>query len=168
MPKITKTEFDSLYSDNITKKEYDRIIELINFRFSEICNKILKKGARGWFDYANCGYESDHAEGHFDPTKYKEFTEIGGEYISLPAPYDSLGVCGYSFPTRWFWEDFEVEFTTKVAEAKAEKILKDQKIQKKMEEFRQKRAEFNKNKPAMKNQIKSKLTEEELKYITFK
>ena len=39
---ITKDQFDKLYDDNISKKEYDFIIQEINKRFSEICKNILK------------------------------------------------------------------------------------------------------------------------------
>ena len=31
---VTKQEFDSLYTDTITKKEYDRVIKKINKRMS--------------------------------------------------------------------------------------------------------------------------------------
>ena len=40
---ITKEQFDSLFDDNITKKEYNRILGLIDERFAEICEKFLKK-----------------------------------------------------------------------------------------------------------------------------
>ena len=34
--KITKEQFDKLYSDNISKKEYDEIISLIYERSSDV------------------------------------------------------------------------------------------------------------------------------------
>ena len=57
--KITKEEFDSLYSNNITKKNYDIIISKIDERFSEIIRKIIPNlNRKGWYDYGNCDYES--------------------------------------------------------------------------------------------------------------
>ena len=38
--KITKIEFERLYSKDISKKDYDDTITKINERFAEICNEI--------------------------------------------------------------------------------------------------------------------------------
>ena len=80
--KITKEQFESLYSDKITKKEYDHIISLITDRFSEICKKIIKHHNDMWFDYGNCDYYSENSGGYFDPKEYKNFIEIGGEWVN--------------------------------------------------------------------------------------
>src|SRR6185295_14907449 len=105
--KITKEKFDRIYDENISKKEYDQIIEEIDERFFEITRAISKKNPEMWIDYSNCNYgHDDCSDGRFDPEDYKEFIYIGGEFVNIPKPY------GYdnSFPTRWLWEDFEQEF----------------------------------------------------------
>lgn len=111
--KITKKEFDLLYSDDITKKKYDEIIGKIDKRFFEIVNVITrKKGqhAPKWFDYGNCDYETENSNGHFDIINYKDNIKVGGEWVSLFEPYVN------SFPTRWLCEDFEQEFKDEVEE----------------------------------------------------
>ena len=155
--KITKREFDSLYSDDITKKEYDRIIDKIDSRFSEIVLTLkpdLRK--KGWYDYGNCSYDSEESGGYFDTQWYKDEIEIGGEYAYLPDPY------GEYIPTRWLWEDgFEVEFSKEVAGHKKALELK----KKKAKETAQKR---KLEKVKLRKSIEKKLTKEELKIIKFK
>jgi hypothetical protein len=154
--KITKKEFDSLYSDNITKKEFDRIISKIDNRFSEIV-LTLKPSLRtkGWFDYENCNYDSEESGGYFDLDWCKEVIEVGGEYSELPEPFS----CG--FPTRWLWEDFEVEFAKEVAGHKKALELSKTKKKQTAEKLKIKKAKLRKS-------IERKLTKEELKVIKFK
>lgn len=157
--KITKEEFDKLYSDDIRKKEYDAIIVKINDRFSEIVKTLLPdRDRRAWFDYGNCGYEGGFV-GYFDIQDYKENIQVGGEYISLPPPYINGG---NKFPTRWLWEDgFKEEFYKEViaykTEAKVKKVIEKQKRE----------AKEKKNKE-MEKIIRSKLTDEELRYVGLK
>jgi len=167
--KITKEQFDKLYSDNVSKREYDETIHLIYERFEEIVKKILPKRQRQWFDYQNCGYDNDTSTGYFNPNTYKLEIGIGGEYADLPEPYNmGSGIEGgyleNSFPTRWLWTDDEEwlkEFNTNIEKYKQEK-LQEKKLAK------QKRDELKKRKAMFRGIIKSKLTKEELKYITFK
>ena len=156
--KITKKEFDSLYTDTITKKEDDTIISKIDKRFADIIYHIipsLKTANRGWFDYGNCSYDSEKSGGYFDPQRHKEWIDVGGEYITLPEPFD------YQIPTRWLWEDFEDDFKAQVeAYKKAEEAekLKAQTTAKKRKEKNEK----------LREAIKNKLTDEELKIVSFK
>lgn len=165
--KITKEQFDKLYSKDVSKKEYDNIISKIDERFAEICNKILLKNPRRWYDYANCDYNSENSNGYFDPEEYKLEIAIGGEYASLPEPFysypyeDKNSYLENCFPTRWLWEDFEKEFKTQVKKYKLE-ILKEKEMAK------NKRLELKNKKSEFKKIIQSKLTKEELKYIKFK
>jgi hypothetical protein len=153
--KITKKEFDSLYSDDITKKEYDRIINKIDNRFSEIMMTLLPNPTKGWFDYGNCNYDSEESGGYFDPHWYKEEIEIGGECSYLPDPF------GEYIPTRWLWEDFQVEFAKeKAGHRKALEIAKTKK-KKAAEKLKLKKEKLRKS-------IEKKLTKEELKAIKFK
>lgn len=151
---ITKEEFDSLYSDEITKKQYDEIVNRINLRFVEICNKFLrKKNKTAWFDYGNASYDySDDINGYFNPQLYQDYVGILGESIEPPPGY------GYEFPTRWLWEEhWEAEMKAEVA------LIEDVKLKKK--EQQAKRKEYL---ATLRESIKSKLTSEELKVIKFK
>ena len=154
--KITKEEFDKLYDDSISKFEYDNIISKIDERFNEIIDALLPNiRKRGWVDYGNCSYYSDGPEGYFDPKKYREWIEIAGEYASLPDPYN------YNFPTRWLWEDtFKEEFDKEVLNAKINKMSEKEKK-------KQKRIELQERKNKFRKVIESKLTKEELKYVSF-
>ena len=153
--KITKEEFEKLYDENISKKEYDSIINKIDERFGEIVKHIAKKHPNMWYDYGNCDYYSEDSGGYFDPEDYNEFIEVGGEWVNIPEPYND------SFPTSWLWEDFEEEFETEV------KSYKEKKIKKKEAEKTKKQAK-KAEKEKLIVQIKSKLSKEELKVIKFK
>ena len=151
---ILKEEFDSLFSDSISKKQYDLIIEKIDKRFKEICLKFLIIEKRGWFDYDNGDYESEKTGGYFDPKEYKENIGIMGEWIDGRPGWD------LEFPTRWLWENFEKEM--KDVEKKFK--LKQLEIEKKNKNKKEKeKARFEE----LKSSVKSKLTSEELKIINF-
>ena len=157
--KITKEEFDSLYSDDITKKQYNYIISKIDKRFGEIVYFMAgnKRKNHHWFDYSN-GDSRAEIDGYFDPIDYKEYISINDYFPSLPEPYYSLD---YSIPTRWLYEDFEEEFTREVEECKV-------KVEEKKKKAKEKREALKIKKTEMKEQIKAKLTPEELKFIKFK
>jgi hypothetical protein len=151
--KITKEEFYFLFSDSILKKEYDAIISRINVRFQEICKVFLKKGKGSWFDYNTGDY--DGSEGQFDPKIYAGTIGVIGEGIEPPLGYD------YEFPTRWLWQDFEDEL------AETSKSYQ-QEIKKKKEEQKAKRETKRERLKTLQASIRSKLTKEELKAISFK
>lgn len=150
--KITKQEFEKLYSKDISKRNYDAIIEKINQRFSKIVGVI--KCNDKWFDYDNCSYDSDESGGYFDPERYKENIGVGG-YVKIESPYEE------GFPTRWLWEDFEDEFNTEVEKFKKRQTKKQLDDKAKREQRKQKLL-------SLQESIKSKLTPEELKAINFK
>jgi hypothetical protein len=162
---ITKQQFDSLYSDKITKKEYDKIISEIDYRFDEIVlliNPNIKKNG-GWFVYGNFDYESEQDEGYFDIWDFENKINIGGE-CSFPEPYyfSSQGQ-GY-IPTRWLWtnnDEILLEFNSEVEKAKLDKLNKKEALKKQREILKEKKKQ-------VKEIILSKLTKEELKYIKFK
>jgi hypothetical protein len=158
MSKITKKEFESLYNPKTTIRKYNEILSKIDERFGEIVLTIIPDVTKkGWFDYGNCGYEGDASEGKFDLDEYKKEITVGGEYAFLPEPYG----CNNSFPTRWLWEDFEDEFKKSVDDYNEELVTV--KLDKKL-----KRIELEKRKEKFHRIIESKLTKEELKYISFK
>ena len=155
--KISKQEFDALYTDDITKKQYDATIAKIEKRFGEIILTICPDANKNnnWFDYGNCSYDGYPSGGYFDPPRYKENIELGGEWKGLPEPFD------YSIPTRWLWEDFQADYDAQV------KAIKD------AEELEKaKQAATSKKKKAAKAKvieaIRAKLTPEELKLVEFK
>lgn len=159
--KITKEQFDKLQSENISKKEYDEIIRLIDDRFGEVVSLVNKNLV--WFVYGNYDYNSADDEGWFDPKGFSEHISIGGEG-NFPEPfcYSDQGF-GFIY-TRWLWTDDDVilkEYAAEVAEAKREREAAKSLA-------KQKREELKARKAAMKEIIKSKLTKEELKYIKFK
>lgn len=155
---ITKEQFDSLFSDEITKKAYDKIIAQIDQRFQEICSKFvtLKKGNYSWYSYGNLDYDSEEDNGYFDPEEYKEEIAIGGEYIELPAGYDDR------FPTRWLWEENWQEEMLKVSQDYENELELEKQKAKKIKEEKKKKLD------ALKASIKSKLTPAEFKIISFK
>jgi hypothetical protein len=155
---ITKEQFESLYSDDITKKQYDAIIELIDERFGEICSKFLvNKNANFWFSYGNASWDDQDDEGYFDPEEYRENIRIGCDCdcTNPPAGYD------YEFPTRWLWEENWQEEMQKVSKEYTEALELKKKKAKEKKETRKKEVE------ALKASIKSKLTPKELKIVKF-
>lgn len=154
--KITQKEFDSLYSDSITKKDYDAIITKIDTRFTEIVTYLNPKVLEnGWFDYDNCSYGSDGSNGFFEPERYKKEIGIGGECPELKYPYGSY------IPTRWLWEDFKEEFDRETTAY--EKNVEAKKLKEKTEVLKQELG-----KKELQKSIKAKLTKDELKVISFR
>lgn len=154
---ITKQQFDSLFSFDITKKQYDAIIQQIDERFEEICEKFLRKtNSSAWYVYGNLSYKDENSEGFFDPEEYKEHIEIGGEYINPPPGY------GLSFPTRWLWEESWEE--------EMQKTVEDYKklVEVKKGLLKQQREERKLWVKALKASIREKLTPDELKIVKFK
>lgn len=102
--KITKEQFLSLYSDTITKKEYDSVINKINNRVDEIVEFCFyKKPNKFWYDYNN--EDGEHRPGFFCPKKYNENI---GVYINNGMPkFPYYFADGDIFPVNWLWEDFE-------------------------------------------------------------
>lgn len=162
---ITKEQFDKLYSNDITKKEYDEIISLIDTRFCKIMEIIHpNRDKRMWFDYENCNYDDEKSEGFFDIKKYKDNIYIGGECINFPEPYANYGWLGAGFPTRWLWtDDDEIlnEFQIQIKKWEIEELEKKKLAKQKLEELKQKKEKIKKT-------IESKLTKEELEHVLFK
>ena len=155
---ITKEQFKSLFGPNIKKSDYDTIISKIDKRFSEIVVTLKPSIVNGgnWFVYGNYDYRSENDEGHFDPHQFEDNISIGGENNGLNIPFD------YEFPTKWLWEsDYLVQYNKEV------ELFKLKEEQRKDLEKAKKQVKVNK-KLEMKQVIQSKLTKEELKYISFK
>lgn len=161
---MTKEQFDRLYDENISKKEYDSIIADVDKRFGEVVLLIQPNICKGgWFVYGNYDYNSEKDEGYFDPSDFQTDIDIGGEF-NFPEPYCFSDQGNGYIPTRWLWtEDTEIlkEYNSKIDRAKQLKL-------KEKNDAKSKRAELKVRKAKFKTVIQSKLTKEELKYITFK
>ena len=153
---ITKQEFESLYNPDIKKSDYNSIISKINDYFAEIIYLIKKPKNQEWFAFNNSSEEEGDG-GYFDPIDYSVKISIRGTY-SLPNPYDN------QIPTRWVWtskEDILKEYNEEV-----QKSIEEENKEK--ERIKQKNKERKEYRLALANQIRAKLTKEELKIITFK
>lgn len=154
---ITEKEFRSLFDENITKKEYNRITNEIDKRFIEICDKFLIKRhkSKSWFDYDTGGFEEGNG-GFFEPEAYEDDIYIVGEYIESPPGYD------LQFPTRWLWEE---NFEEEMKSISKEFLNKQEKQKKKqVKDNKLKKEKIDK----LKSNIQNKLSKEELAIIKFK
>jgi hypothetical protein len=163
---IAKERVNKLYDYNISKREYDEIIDEINNRVSKIWMEICKISKRRvkWHAFRNdveLGDGNGSTGGSFDPRADVEFIELGGDY---DYDYDRDGDYAHGFYTRFLWTEDEVwkQEVIETIEANKRK-LKIEKQKKKEKELTVK-AEHDRIVAI----IKSKLTKEELKYIRFK
>ncbi len=161
---ITKEQFDQLYSPDIKKSDYDKIMSLIDDRFFEIVRLVFDDYFK-WFDYDNLNYNAEGQSGYFDQDRYRENIRIeGAKGNKIPEPYCYTDDGNAFIPTRWLWtSDKEIlkEFRTEVQKYKEKNLLDKAKAKQKREELKEK-------KKLMKSIISSKLTKDELKYISFK
>lgn len=158
---ITEERVLKLNDPRITKREYDAIIGEIGERVDYVWRELLKISGRklNWYAFHNDVYDGEgngSSGGRFDP-------EIDGKFIELSGDYTSRGFDGvfaYGFPTRFLWTDDNIW---------QQEVLNHVDQKKKLREAEKKRAELAEieHKKIIES-IKSKLTKEELKYITFK
>ena len=157
--KITKKEFDSLSSDDISKRQYDNTISLIEKRVCEVWEGICKLQGRiwSWYDFDNESGEEGKSSGYFDPEAYKKEIEIVGEWSGKDCdmPYDDY------IHIEFLWEDYEEKVTREL------KGYKESKARKKLENVI-KREELKERRKVVIASIKSKLTKEELSFTRFK
>lgn len=153
----------SLSDENITKRAHDAALEQISQKVNEIWRHICKVSKRklDWWAFSNdvsLGRGNGSTGGNFDPENDAEFIEITGENSFHKSDfYEYNG----GFPTSFLWEDYE----TIVAQH-----LKD--VEKKEKEKKQKEVKKTMDKKAvvetLKSKLKSILTKEEFKLISFK
>lgn len=154
---LTFELFQQLWTDDITKSEWNRIVRLARERACAVWVKLLALQNRKWiwYDFDNEGGEE--APGTFDPKLYQNEVRMIGEYYgSYDGPFEE------GFPTRFLWEpEWEEEVKQATKEHRQAKEEKKAKAKLKREKTKKKKAE-------MRKQIEAKLTKEELKYIKFK
>lgn len=161
---ISKDIIDKIISGDATLKEFENYKHKINSRFCYIIETIsqIKDYQINWFDYDNLS-EDEEINGFFDPVRYKENIYFVIKYDN-PRNYDyknhDSNLYINSFPISFLYSDFEELVSTQYKQFKDNidsSILKEQQLKK----------EFNKNYNKIVEQIKNKLTKEELSYITF-
>lgn len=160
---LDEQTFQKFLHDEITVKEAKAFKDLVDKRFSYIVHTIAKMQGESvdWFDYDN----SDGGEGvgYFDTDSYKDNVEYVGDFRDLPnKEYVKNRFEKYenSFPTKWFYQNFET-----VLENEHAKFLKKEKEKQTKEKLGKEKAKEDFEK--IKDSIKKKLTFEELSYISF-
>ena len=161
---LTKELVESLSSDDITRKEYNRILELISERVNEIWRFICAESKRKleWWAFRNdrsLGHGNGSTGGEFDPDEDMDFIEIIGENSTSRNNFYSMNE---GFITELLWDE---DYKTTVREiiARDNQAEKDDKEKKK-----NKNTEKKQKKEEIIASIQAKLTPEELKFITFK
>jgi len=162
---ISQDRVLKLNDPNVTKREYDAIIEEIGDRVDYIWRTLLKISNRklSWYAFQNDNYVDDgngSDGGCFDPEIDIEFIELYGDYEAR----DKDGDFETGFPTRFLWTDNDV-WKQEVLNHISENQRKEDE-QKRLEH--QKKNDSNAARDKVIASIKSKLTKEELKYVTFK
>lgn len=160
---LDEKTFKKFLQDEMTVKEAKVFKDVVDKRFSYIVHKIAEVNSKNvsWFDYDN----SDGGEGvgFFNTDSYKNNVDYTGEFEDLsykPQVKNTFDKYDYSFPTKWFYQSFEVALKQEQqAFLKKEKAKQDEaKLSKETAKL-----EFEK----VKDSIKKKLTIEELAYISF-
>lgn len=159
---ITKQIIDQLNDENIIKKNYDKIIDLINKKVGLIWETICDKSNRPmkWWAFSNdieYGNGNGSSGGSFDIKHDYEFIEIIGENQSHKSNYYELND---GFPTEFLWIDYKKAIDDHLRYVS----------QKEVEEKNKKNLAKDKSKAEKAriiNGIKKKLNAEELKLVKF-
>lgn len=156
---LDEKTFKKFLADEMTVKEVKTFTEILSKRFSYIVHKIAEITGRtvDWFDYAN--ENGEYSPGEFDTGSYSHEVDYTGEFSTKSRDlrfedYD------YSFPTTWFYTNFEVQ-----VKKEKESFFKSEK--QKEEEKQLAKEKFQEEFKKVQNNIKKKLTAEELAYIGF-
>lgn len=165
MKPLTKDLVLKLKDKNITKKEYDKIVKEIGNRVDDIWHVLLKISKRKlkWYAFRNdIAYSDGNGSdgGTFDIEEDGDFIELSGEY----SRNEHDGDFKTGFHTRFLWtpdDEWQKEVLAHVSANKQEIANRKIKLSEKITANKIKRQNIIES-------IKSKLTKEELKLITFK
>jgi len=180
---ITKELVRKLNDENITKREYDAIVDEIGKRVDHIWKTLLKISNRkyswyafqndvllkisnrkySWYAFQNDVYADDgngSDGGCFDPENDGDFIKLDGDFTRHSFDGDFID----GFPTRFLWTDDDIWKSEVLNHIKQNKIKLDQEDRDKKKKAEAKKIERNK----IIESIKSKLSKEELKYVSFK
>jgi hypothetical protein len=164
--KISKEEYYSIFSDDITKKNYNSLVSKITDR----CNFIIRKIAEvqdikvNWWDFDNYPSNVDDGNGHFDAKKNDKFITFDGDFDDSKIESDAVFLTDLQFPVEFIWMDDED--ITKEVKSKFEKNKKE--LEEKKAKIKERTEALKKTKKEMIDKIKSKLTKEEIRFIKFK
>lgn len=153
---LNKAILDELDSDGIRKKRYEAILSAIDERFDYIINRAMEilERKNEWYAYSNAP-EGEDEGGEFDLNEYRTHIEFIGDIRG-----NTYGLYVDSIPTKWLFEDFEEALAAEFKNAKAKDAHEKATAAQKAQERKQRR-------PAVIASIKSKLTEEELSFVSF-
>lgn len=153
---VDASQIASLGSDQITKKNYDQIIAMIDNRFDYVLNKAMEILGRKvhWYAYGNVKDGEDEA-GEFDPDLYAEEIEFAGDINS-----GKFDLYEFYIPTKWLSEDFEDALKSELTTAKKQKAQRDLRSRQVAQDRKSRRKDVIAS-------IKKKLTAEELSFISF-
>ena len=164
--RLIKEEFELIFSEDITIKLRKELLEKINKRFEYIIPKAfdLLDVKVGWYDFSN---ESEEANGWFDPDRYNRgVTSFRCEHDNTDCEHSFVDT--WQFPNSWYYEDFEEDFLEEVANFDKKRKEREALAKKKRLEKKKKKESFLKKAAAFQESIRAKLSEEEMKYSTFR
>ena len=157
--KLTQEQFNQLIDENTSRKTFKDLSSLVTCRFDYIINKMASiiGFEVDWYDYANEG-GNEHSLGHFDPEAYASKISFTGVFKKHKNPeFDKYS---FSFPTSWLFQDFENSLISEVNQFIQKKELVKQQKQQAQQQLQQ-------NVDITKQNILSKLSDDEKKFIFF-
>ena len=157
--KLTQEQFNQLIDENTSRKTFKDLSSLVTCRFDYIINKMASiiGFEVDWYDYANEG-GNEPSLGHFDPEAYASKISFTGVFKKHKNPeFDKYN---FSFPTSWLYQDFENSLVSEVNQFIQKKELVKQQKQQAQQQLQQ-------NVDTTKQNILSKLSDDEKKFIFF-
>ncbi len=157
--KLTQEQFNQLIDENTSRKTFKDLSSLATSRFDYIINKMASiiGFEVDWYDYENEGGD-EYSPGHFDPEKYASEIYFTGVFKKHKNPeFDKYS---FSFPTSWLFQDFENSLISEVNQFIQKKELVKQQKQQAQQQLQQ-------NVDITKQNILSKLSDDEKKFIFF-
>lgn len=157
--KLTQEQFNQLIDENTSRKTFKDLSSLATSRFDYIINKMASiiGFEVDWYDYANEGGD-EYSPGHFDPDEYSSEISFTGVFKKHKNPeFDKYSL---SFPTSWLYQDFENSLISEVNQFIQKKELVKQQKQQAQQQLQQ-------NVDTTKQNILSKLSDDEKKFIFF-
>lgn len=149
---LNKKDFDKFINEEMIVKEHKQYFKLIEERLDYIISQICK------YTHSTChAYDFDINEMEIDELKGKDIYYENDFIVTNPLRLDKYDK---NFPVKWLYTDFEDDLIK-------ECLLYENQLLEKLKISEQKKIEKNTKYNNIKENIISKLTEEELMYITF-
>jgi hypothetical protein len=175
---LTKEEFEKLFSDEITVKEKKVLTEKVLDRIQNIVEKTAKlfNFKVEWYDFDN-GDADAEIDGYFDVDRYQNVIDFEGRFLvddkTKENYFDSSYVIeskdfhlnGYRFsiPSDWLHENVDEKLLETFNNIQNDWKSKQEKAEAKRASAKARALKA----PEIMASIRSKLTPEELSYITF-